>query len=181
MSIIGDGNEELTAERLASLKRHITPYSPDRYFKPLDNPDSNKKGRKPIVVDNLLLSLQVRKLAYDLSNLSDDVIVQGRYHVVKSLLDDVLHGVARLDLGGNTRPLRKSLLYKLLASLPVLSVATISDAVNVEERQAQRYLKACIIAGNAALKFIKVESEEIEDMDALIVAKWEKRIIDDEY
>ena len=179
MSIIGDGNEELTPERLASLKRHITPYSPDRYFKPVELPISNKKGRKPLVVDNLLLSLQVRKLAYDLSSLSDDGVVQGRHHVVRSLLDNVLHGVARLDLGGNTRPLRKSLLYKLLASLPVLSVATISDAVGVGERQAQRYLKACVIARNAALKFIKIQPDEIGDMDALIVAKLEKEIIND--
>lgn len=53
-------------------------------------------------------------------------------------LDNILTGVANLDLGGNTRPLSVHKLFKLLTAHPVISSKHIVEAFNYSESHARR-------------------------------------------
>ena len=73
-----------------------------------------------------------------LPKIHDNTFVQKRLEKYNSsyeaslalpFLDDVLHGAARLDLGGNTRPLSKGLLYTLLATLPEISRVAVQEGI----------------------------------------------------
>jgi len=66
--------------------------------------------------------------------------------LINSRIDDILHGVCRLDLGGNSRPLSKVVLLNLFNQGDVLYLKDIQDVVGCGVRQAQRYLKALKIA-----------------------------------
>lgn len=60
-------------------------------------------------------------------------------------VDDVLHGVARLDWNGNlrNRPLSTKNILKCFAYLEAIDVFSISHLLCVAKRQAQRYMAAC--------------------------------------
>lgn len=61
-------------------------------------------------------------------------------------VDDLVSGVARLDWYGpreQQRPLSTKNLMQCFACLEEINASTISHLLNVGERQAQRYMKAC--------------------------------------
>lgn len=61
-------------------------------------------------------------------------------------VDDALSGVARLDwyrVGERSVPLSKASILKCFACLEEINASTISHLLNIGERQAQRYMKAC--------------------------------------
>lgn len=64
-------------------------------------------------------------------------------------LDDILTGIASLDHGGNTRPLSKSTLFSLLATLPVITSEAVQDAAWCSQSHARRLAVALRIASSA--------------------------------
>ena len=66
--------------------------------------------------------------------------------VINSKIDDILHGVSRLDTGGNSRPLSKFMLFTLFNEGGVIYLKDIQEIVGCGVRQAQRYLKALKIS-----------------------------------
>lgn len=66
--------------------------------------------------------------------------------------DDILHGVSRLDLGGNSRPLSKVKIYELITLKDVLYLSDIENELSVGVRQAQKVFKACKLAIRAIEK-----------------------------
>ena len=76
-------------------------------------------------------------------------------------VDDILHGVCRLDMGGNSRPLNKVKLYDLITLKDVLYLPDIERHLNVQLRQAQRWMKACKIAVRAIEREYKLRTIDI--------------------
>lgn len=58
------------------------------------------------------------------------------------LLDNLIVGAARLDLGGNSRPLSSSLLFALLKNLDVITPITVRDFRGCSERHSQKLAQA---------------------------------------
>ena len=56
-------------------------------------------------------------------------------------VDDIIQGVARLDHGG-TKPLSALRLYNILQCVEMINTRELMALMNIEVRQAQRYLKA---------------------------------------
>lgn len=65
------------------------------------------------------------------------------------MVDDVLTGVSRLDMQGNTRDLSKYLLFNFLSCCQVINTAIIRDYLGIGVRQSQRLYKALVIANRA--------------------------------
>jgi hypothetical protein len=61
-------------------------------------------------------------------------------------LDDILVGVSRLDMGGNTRPLGTGVLYSFICSSNIINTSIIQDFCNVGVRQSQNIMAALVIA-----------------------------------
>ena len=59
-----------------------------------------------------------------------------------SRVDDIFHGVSKLDLGGNSKPLSKVRLFNLINLKDILFLEDIQDYCKCEVRQARNYLKA---------------------------------------
>lgn len=121
--------KRFTPELLASLGYWITPYVPDQYV--IATPciqEASKRGPKPVILDNA------------------DIPSTMRNRRLARAIDDILHGVCRLDMSGNTRPLNKRVLRALLSHLDTLTAQVIVDVLQISGRHAQRYLKACKIA-----------------------------------
>lgn len=145
---------DLSDADLHGLSKHIPRYRPDRHF--IVNESVVHNTRQGKIVDNATLVKYFDHADYD---------------DLPSKLDDILHGVARLEWG-NTRPLNKAVLYRLLCSLPILSKAAMIDALGVGDRQARRYLSACVVAMRMIENEIDVDSTI--DNDALLVARLEQ-------
>ena len=60
-------------------------------------------------------------------------------------LDDIIVGVSRLDMGGNTRPLSVSILYNFVRTSNIVNTSIISDYCDVGPRQAQKIMVAVIL------------------------------------
>lgn len=91
------------------------------------------KGRKPLSFQNTLQGA-LQAVVYE-----DD-------EKWPLWVDDVLSGVARLDWGGgqnSTRPLSKKKIAQCLAQLETIDASSVSHLLLLEQRQAQRYVKAC--------------------------------------
>lgn len=164
---------ELTPELLAKLKRRIPRWKPDAEWTYEIGPDPERtKGRKPVVLCNA-----------DLVELFDGVVFSMKECTLPPVFEDILYGVVRLDMHGNTRPLSTNTVYRLLSKLDKLSTAIIGDALQVGDRQAQRYMQACgliqmlirrevikhalynaeLVASQDQEKITMLEDERIED------------------
>lgn len=165
---------ELTPALLAKLGKHITRWKPDQWTT-INVPEQKEhvKGRKPVVLHNA-----------DMVELFDGLDYSEKSNDVLSIFDDILHGVARLDMGGNTRPLRKKTIYVLLAKAERLSTDIIMEALNVQKRQAQRYMQACGIAQgmirNEVVRRGMYNKELLEMQDNETITTWEEELTDDE-
>lgn len=57
-------------------------------------------------------------------------------------MDDILTGITLLDFGGNTRPLSKTRLFALLATLPTITSAAVQEVLECSEQHARRLAMA---------------------------------------
>lgn len=73
------------------------------------------------------------KDCWSFSSMKDDL---PPYFVVN--LDDILTGVSNLDLGGNTRPVSKRLLFNMLRDLDEISTQTIKGYTNYSESYCRK-------------------------------------------
>ncbi len=138
-----DVNSRMSIEQLLKIKKHI-PRQGKRdqdvllkcesdwlcandeslYWQPV-------KGRKANQIDNSSVLVVT-------STMGDWWDARHKY----KWLDDVLVGVSRLDLGGNTRPISVTMLYMLLTTCSVINVSIIQGYCNVGVRQAQNIMGA---------------------------------------
>jgi len=72
-------------------------------------------------------------------------------------VDDILHGVARLD-DGSERSLNKITIFELIVPCDYLTVPDIMNYCGTSERQAQKYFNACSIAIRAIEREIKLNT-----------------------
>lgn len=70
-------------------------------------------------------------------------------------LDDILTGVARLDMGGNTRPLSLSVLYDFLSESGIINTTIISSYCGIGTRQAQKVMLSLTIANRMCEKELR--------------------------
>jgi hypothetical protein len=59
-------------------------------------------------------------------------------HRFANEVDDIITGIARLDLGGNSRPIHKGLLFDMLRDLDEINVHTIREYAGFSERHSRR-------------------------------------------
>uniref|UniRef100_A0AAU6VZK4 RNA polymerase sigma factor n=2 Tax=unclassified bacterial viruses TaxID=12333 RepID=A0AAU6VZK4_9VIRU len=126
----------MTVEELAALDARLSANA-DKLIgkreKSLFHFSTSKAGRKPASFCNCILP----------------EIQEVRYMDEESWplwVDDAVSGVARLDwyrVGGRSVPLSKASILKCFACLEEINASTISHLLNIGERQAQRYMKAC--------------------------------------
>lgn len=69
-------------------------------------------------------------------------------HRFAAELDDVLTGIALLDLGGNTRPIHTGLLFHMLRDLDQVNVHTVKEYAGFSERHSRRLAGLLRIAIN---------------------------------
>lgn len=60
-------------------------------------------------------------------------------------VDDIIQGVVRLDYG-NSVPLSASRLYNILQCVEMINTREVMKLMNIEQRQAQKYIKATKLA-----------------------------------
>ncbi|AHJ87275.1 hypothetical protein phiPsa267_019 [Pseudomonas phage phiPsa267] len=128
----------MTVEELAALDARLSANA-DKLIakreKSLFNFSPSKAGRKPASFCNLI----------------QPEIQQIRYMDEESWplwVDDVVAGVSRLDWYSNRenqRPLSTKNIMQCFACLEEINASTISHLLNIGERQAQVYMKACVI------------------------------------
>lgn len=53
-------------------------------------------------------------------------------------IDDIITGVANLDLGGNTRPISRNLLYVLISTQPVIKTSLVEEATGKSNSYAKK-------------------------------------------
>jgi hypothetical protein len=164
---------EMTPQLLAKLKKRIPKWKPDAEWTYEIKPEPERsKGRKPVVLDNA-----------DLVQLFDGVVWSMKECTLPPTFEDVFHGVVRLDMNGNTRPLSTTVVYRLLSKLDKLSTAIISDALGVGERQAQRYMQACgliqLLIRREVVKRSLYNQELLDVQDKEVVTNIEESLLNE--
>lgn len=64
-------------------------------------------------------------------------------------VDDIIQGIARLDhqmTAGVSKPLSVTRMYNILQCMPLINTREVMAMLDVEVRQAQKYVKACKLA-----------------------------------
>ena len=64
-------------------------------------------------------------------------------------VDDIIQGIARLDhqmTTGVSKPLSVTRMYNILQCMPLINTREVMAMLDVEVRQAQKYVKACKLA-----------------------------------
>jgi hypothetical protein len=67
-------------------------------------------------------------------------------------VDDVITGVANLDLGGNVRPVSRNLLYVLISTLPVIKTSAVMEATEKSNSYAKKLTALLRVACKALEK-----------------------------
>lgn len=68
---------------------------------------------------------------------------------VQCPVDDIIQGIARLDhqmTTGVSKPLSVTRMYNILQCMPLINTREVMAMLDVEVRQAQKYVKACKLA-----------------------------------
>ncbi len=150
----------ISIDKLIGMKKRIPKYRPDNSFLKLiedtrlneDDFELVKAGRPKTVVDN-------NRVFNFLSPYVD------RYDLAKKefyWLDDIVVGVTRLDLGGNTRDLSVYLLFDVLSICAMIDVDILKEYCEVADRQAQKILKALVVANRMIEK--EIVCRELENV-----------------
>lgn len=126
----------MTVEELADFDARLSANA-DKLIakreKSLYNFNPKKAGRKPASFCNLIQP-EIQQIRY----MDEDAW--------PLWVDDAVSGVSRLDWYGpkeTQRPLSTKNIMQCFACLDEINASTISHLLNVAERQAQRYMKAC--------------------------------------
>jgi hypothetical protein len=69
-------------------------------------------------------------------------------------LDDILTGIASLNLGGNTRPIRRELLFVMLRDLDEIATTTVQEYTGFSDSHARKVALAMRVAVNALNRFV---------------------------
>ena len=69
-------------------------------------------------------------------------------------IDDSLTGFSRLDLGGNTRPVSKGLLFSMLRDLDEISTQTVRDYTKYSDSYCRKLASLMRIAVNALNRMV---------------------------
>lgn len=128
--------------KLLAMKNHIPRSRPDKavlakcekeFLAEGDSPI--KSGRKQRQIDNT----KAESVFY---------AFEDYYQAVERFywLDDIITGVCRLDLGGNTRPLSRGVIYNFISTSTIINTDIIMAACDVQMRQAQKILLSVGIA-----------------------------------
>lgn len=67
-------------------------------------------------------------------------------HAIGCYVDDIVQGIARLDhqmTKGISKPLSVSRIYNILQCMPLINTREVMAMLDVDTRQAQKYVKAC--------------------------------------
>lgn len=64
-------------------------------------------------------------------------------------IDDIITGVANLDLGGNTRPVSKNMLFVLISTQPIITTSLIEEATGKSNSYAKKLVSLLRIACRA--------------------------------
>jgi hypothetical protein len=134
-------DQRLPIARIIGIKKHIPKCRQDKAMlqrcerEYIDGDvKSAPVGRKKKQVDNKLISSIFNEYV-------DYYQAKERYW----WLDDILTGVSRLDMGGNTRPLSVGLLYNFISTSTIINTDIVMDYCNVGVRQAQNIILALSI------------------------------------
>lgn len=142
----------LPLSKIIAIKKHIPKYKPDKIVllkcerDYLDGGVDQIVGRHKRQIDNKVCSSLLSKY--------------NDYYQAKEQhwwLDDILVGVSRLDLGGNTRPLSVVLLYNFISTSSVINTTIIMSFCSVAVRQAQKILLSLSIAVRLIEKSLLLE------------------------
>lgn len=70
-------------------------------------------------------------------------------------IDDIITGAANLDLGGNTRPLSRNMLYTLISTQPLIKTSIIEDATGKSNSYAKKITAVVRVCCRALEKELK--------------------------
>lgn len=135
---------------IVGIKKHIPKYRPDRVM--LEKCEEQYLQQEPIVAPGR------KQRQIDNKAVSD---VLSKYKSLKQAvrqfywIDDIITGVSRIDLGGNTRPLSISLLFHFISTSTVINTSIIMSYCDVKTRQAQKIMTSLSIANRMIVKELK--------------------------
>lgn len=138
--------DRIPIAQIISLKRNIGKARPERGFllSKIYSPNKDTKsgaGRPKKIVNNVL----VQSVLSSYTNLHSAV---RQYY----WLSDIIAGVSRLDLGGNTRNLSTKTIYLYLSCCKAITVDLLKEAEGIGDRQAQKLLLAISISSRMVHK-----------------------------
>lgn len=152
----GCPESRMPIEKLIGMKSKIPKYRPDRTVllkceqayleEPLE-----EVGRPKRQLDNKFISSVL--VGVDFS------AARERFY----WLDDIIVGISRLGLGGNTRPLNKGMLYTFISTSSVINTTVISSFCEVGDRQAQKIMLSLCIAHRMIEKELKRMGYTLDD------------------
>lgn len=145
-------DKRLPIARIVGIKRHIPKCRPDKAML--------QKCEKEYLAGDVKVEIGRPKRHIDNKLVSSVLMDYVDYYQAKERywwLDDILTGVSRLDLGGNTRPLSVVLLYNFVSTSTIINTDIVMEYCDVGIRQAQKVLLALSIAVRA------IEKELVRD------------------
>lgn len=134
------GERMLSPEEVKRLTNRLS-LNADRIIEKLESktmaPATSKRGRPGAFVVNTL-----QQCFQDCMNIGEGDAMDNGWPL---WIDDVLSGVTRLDWyrqGERSIPLSNYNMRRILQSLPIITTRHIAGLLQIQERQAQRYMKA---------------------------------------
>ena len=82
----------------------------------------------------------------NIDNIHLDLMQYKEPHDTSCYVDDIVQGIARLDhqmTKGISKPLSVSRMYNILQCMPLINTREVMAMLDVDTRQAQKYVKAC--------------------------------------
>lgn len=99
-----------------------------------------------------------KEYEYDNSYLVDEFIIYPTFGDCCDeypWIDDIITGVCNLDLGGNTRPLSRNLVYVLVSTQPIIKTSLIMQATGKSKSHSQKIVAIVRVACRAIEKELK--------------------------
>ena len=94
-------------------------------------------------------SMAKKEYVYDNSYLVEEFINYPLYGLACDdypWIDDIITGVAHLDLGGNTRPISKNMLYVLISTQPTITTSIIEEATGKSNSHSKKLVALLRVA-----------------------------------
>jgi hypothetical protein len=103
------------------------------------------KSRVDRIRYSRVMNTQRQPRARNIDNTLMDFMQRHQPHAENCPIDDIIQGIARLDhqqTTGGSKPLSVNRLYNILQCMPVINTREVMAMMVIEERQAQKYIKA---------------------------------------